>query len=85
MSQVRISNGALDLIRLGKRLAAVRRTYAEGIDLPNLGAPLFAVMLGVPAATYQSYEAGEAEPMVAFLIALRKKTGVSLDWLLDQD
>ena len=80
-----MSSGALDLARMGERLAAVRRMYAETIDLPNLSAALFAVMLGVPAATYQAYEAGETEPTVAFLVALRKKTGVSLDRLLDLD
>lgn len=73
----------IDLVRLGERLVIVRRTYGESIDLPNLGSMLFAVLLGVPTATYQSYECGEAEPTVAFLVTLRKKTGVSLDWLLD--
>jgi transcriptional regulator with XRE-family HTH domain len=78
-----MSTDFIDLARLGERLVAVRRTYGESIDLPNLEATLFAVLLGVPAATYQSYEGGEAEPTVAFLVTLRKKTGVSLDWLLE--
>ena len=78
-----MSTDMIDLTRLGGRLAFVRTTYGDAIDLPNLGAALFAVLLGVPAATYQSYESGEAEPTVDFLVTLRKKTGVSLDWLLD--
>jgi transcriptional regulator with XRE-family HTH domain len=44
---------------------------------------LFAVLLGVPVAAYDSYERGEAQPTAGFLVALRKKTAVSLDWLLD--
>src|ERR1019366_4333334 len=68
-----MSTDMIDLTRLGGRLAIVRRTYGDSIDLPNLGAALFAVLLGVPAATYQSYESGEAEPTVDFLVTLRKK------------
>jgi transcriptional regulator with XRE-family HTH domain len=78
-----MSTDLIDLARLGERLVAVRKTYGESIDLPNLGTTLFAVLLGVPTSTYQSYEYGETEPTVVFLITLRKKTGVSLDWLLD--
>jgi len=78
-------NDNLDLAKLGQRLAAVRVTYSENIDLPTLGTALFATLIRVPAATYQSYEAGETEPTVTFLVALRKRTGVSLDWLLDLD
>jgi transcriptional regulator with XRE-family HTH domain len=63
----------------------VRRTYSENIDLPTLSAAVFATLIRVRASTYQSYEAGEIEPTVAFLVALRKRTGVSLDWLLDLD
>ena len=78
-----MSTGLIDLARLSERLVTLRGTYGESIDLPNLEATLFAVLLGVPASTYQSYECGETEPTVAFLVTLRKKTGVSLDWLLD--
>jgi transcriptional regulator with XRE-family HTH domain len=69
---------------LGERFAAVRRAYGESIDLPNLGSAVFAALLGVPVFTYASYECGEAEPTVGFLLALRKKTGISLDWLLER-
>jgi len=73
----------IDLVRLGERLANVRRTYGQSIDLLNLQPSLFAVLLGVPGPAYQSYERGEMEPTIAFLVRLRKKTGVSIDWLLD--
>jgi transcriptional regulator with XRE-family HTH domain len=73
----------IDLASLGKRIANVRRTYGESIDLADLDPALFAVMLGVRVATYASYERGEAQPSAGFLVALRKKTAVSLDWLLD--
>jgi len=78
-----MSTELIDLTSSGQRLAAVRRRYGNSIDLPNLGAALFAVLLGLPAATYQALECGETEPMVDFLVAVRRKTGVSLDWLLD--
>jgi transcriptional regulator with XRE-family HTH domain len=78
-----MSTDFIDLARLGERLATVRRTYDESIDLPNLGPNLFAMLLGVSAFAYESYERGETEPTVDFLVVLRKKTGVSLDWLLD--
>jgi hypothetical protein len=73
----------IDLASLGKRIANVRETYGESIDLANLDPALFAVLLGVPVAAYESCERGEAEPTAGFLVALRKKTAVSLDWLLD--
>ena len=70
---------------LGERIARVRQTYGANIDLPNLEPNLFAALLGVSSITYESHERGETEPTVDFLIAMRKKTGVSLDWLLDPD
>ncbi len=73
----------IDFARLGERLASVRRTYGQSIDLPNLEPNLFAVLIGVPVHAYQSYERGEMDPTITFLVSLRKKTGVSLDWLLD--
>jgi len=74
----------IDLMSLGARIGGVRKAYGESIDLPNLDLALFAVLLGVPAAAYESYERGAAEPTASFFVALRKKTAVSLDWLLDQ-
>ena len=73
----------IDLVGLGERLAAVRKAYGESIDLPNLRPNLFAALLGVSPSSYESCERGEVEPTVAFLVTLRKKAGVSLDWLLD--
>ena len=81
----RMSADAIELRILGERLARVRRTYGENIDLPDLEPNLFAALLGASVIAYKSYERGEKEPTVDFLIALRKKTGVSLDWLLDPD
>jgi transcriptional regulator with XRE-family HTH domain len=80
-----MSTDPIDLERLGERLAVVRKAYDESIDLPNLGPNLFATLLGVSVSAYESYERGERQPTIDFLIALRKKTGVSLDWLLDLD
>jgi transcriptional regulator with XRE-family HTH domain len=67
----------------GKRLAQLRRTYGESIDLPNLRSAVFASLLGISAIAYSSYERGERESKVDFLVALRKKTGVCLDGLMD--
>ena len=67
----------------GKRLARLRRTYGENIDLPNLRSAVFASLLGISAIAYSSYERGERESKVDFLVALRKKTGVCLDGLMD--
>jgi transcriptional regulator with XRE-family HTH domain len=80
-----MTNDNIDLAKLGGRLAAVRRSYSDNIDLPTVSAAVFATLMRVRASTYQSYEAGETEPTVAFLVALRKRTGISLDWLLDLD
>ena len=68
----------IDLERFGERLALLRRTYGETIDLPNLGSAVFASLLGISAIAYSSYERGERESKVDFLVALRKKTGVCL-------
>ena len=76
---------AADLQSMGRRLALVRRDYGEAIDLPELDAASFANMLGVPAKQYEQYERGQAEPTAGFLIALRRKTGVSLDRLMDTE
>jgi|HubBroStandDraft_1064217.scaffolds.fasta_scaffold521999_1 transcriptional regulator with XRE-family HTH domain len=74
----------IDATLLGERFAAVRRAYGESIDLPGLGRAVFAAMLGVSALAYESYERGEREPTIEFLLALRKRTGISLDWLLER-
>jgi transcriptional regulator with XRE-family HTH domain len=73
----------VDLAMLGERIASVRKSYGECIDVPELERAEFATLLGVSPFAYDSYERGEREPAVHFLVALRKKTGVCLDWLLD--
>ena len=73
----------LDLGMLGERLARVRKTYGESIDMPNLGRVAFATLLGVSATEYVAYERGDRGPSIDFLVALRYKTRISLDWLLD--
>jgi transcriptional regulator with XRE-family HTH domain len=75
----------IDLDTLAERLARVRRTYGESIDLPNLGSEAFAALLGIPATAYASCERGEREPSVDLLVALRNRTRISLDWLLDMN
>jgi transcriptional regulator with XRE-family HTH domain len=78
-----MSDDTIDLKTLGERLARVRRTYGESIDLPNLGSVAFATLLGVSTTTYASCERGETEPTVDLLVALRNRTRISLDWFLD--
>ena len=75
----------VDLAVLGERLARVRKTYGESIDLHQLGRTVFAGLLGVSTTAYASFERGEREPTIEFLVALRDKTQISLDWLLDPD
>ena len=78
-----MSIGLIDLERFGERLALLRRTYGESIDLPDLGKAVFASLIGISPIAYASYERGEREPTVDFLEALRKKTGVCLVELMD--
>ncbi len=78
-----MSDHTIDLEMLAERLARVRRTYGESIDLPDLGSDAFAILLGVPTTAYASCERGEREPTVDLLIALRNRTRISLDWFLD--
>jgi transcriptional regulator with XRE-family HTH domain len=80
-----MSYDGIDLETLGERLAKVRRTYGESIDLPNLGSAAFATLLGVSACAYASCERGEREPPVDLLVALRNRTRISLDWFLDMN
>jgi hypothetical protein len=71
-----MSEDAIELTVLGERLARVRRTCGENIDLPNFEPNLFAVLLGASVIACESCERGEKEPTVEFLVALRKKTGL---------
>jgi transcriptional regulator with XRE-family HTH domain len=67
-----------DLTGFGGRLAEMRREYGDRIDLPNLGRPAFAALLGVSAVQYEAYERGDRTPTVEFLAVLRNKTGASI-------
>jgi transcriptional regulator with XRE-family HTH domain len=78
-----MSDHIIDPEKLGRRLAMVRKIYGESIDLPNLGCASFAMLLGVSATAYASFERGEREPTVDLLVALRSRTRISLDWFLD--
>jgi hypothetical protein len=64
-----MSTDFVDPAILGERLARVRRTQGERIDAGNLGRAVFATMPEVPASAYASYEPGEREPAVDFLVA----------------
>lgn len=80
-----VSNDQIDLTMLGERLAWVRRTYGDSIDLSDLTRLEFATILGVCATVYEAYELGERMPTAGFLVALRERTGIGLDWLLRSD
>ena len=49
----------IDLESFGERLARIRRTYGESIDLPNLGRAVFASLIGISPVAYASYERGK--------------------------
>lgn len=63
------------------RLQRLRANYGEKIG-QQLNQSMFAALLGISAAQYGTYERGKCEPGLAFLIALRRVTGVSLDDLI---
>jgi|SRR6185312_7400860 transcriptional regulator with XRE-family HTH domain len=71
-----------ELAAFAQRLQKLRHAYAGAIDLPELSAAEFARILGVPLASYESYEHGDNEPSMSVLVLLHRKTGVSLDWLM---
>lgn len=79
------SNDQIDLTMLGERIAWVRKTYGDSIDLSDLTRLEFATMLGFCATVYETYELGERMPTIEFLVELHRKTGISLDWLLNPD
>ncbi len=60
------------------RLQKLRASYGERIG-QRLNQSMFAALLGISTAQYGTYERGKCEPGLAFLIALRRVTGVSLD------
>jgi transcriptional regulator with XRE-family HTH domain len=67
-----------DTTNLGDRLARMRWSYGESIDLPNLGRLAFATLIGISPIKYEAYERGDQVPSADFLAALHRKTGTSL-------
>jgi hypothetical protein len=70
-----------NVTNLGERLARIRRTYGDRIDLPNLGPVAFAALLGVCASAYEAYEREDRAPTDDFLAVLHSKTGTNLELL----
>lgn len=66
----------------GRRLEAARRYYGRRTGQPRIKMNAFANALGLQARRYGRYEAGELEPPLSVLDAIRRLTGLSLDWLI---
>jgi transcriptional regulator with XRE-family HTH domain len=77
-----LRGAALDLEAFGARLEAARRYYGRRIGQSRLKMNAFADLLGVPAPRYRRWERGEMEPPLSALGAIRRLTGLSLDWLV---
>jgi transcriptional regulator with XRE-family HTH domain len=75
----------LEASALGERLRALRKSHGAAIGRPDLPAAHFAALAGIEPAAYLAMEAGDREPSLAALAALRRLTGVSLDWLIEGD
>jgi len=67
---------------VGTRLVTLRAQHAEAVSRPGLTASAFAALLGLDPVVYEACEAGAAEPGLAMLAVLHRRTGVSLDWLI---
>jgi transcriptional regulator with XRE-family HTH domain len=65
-----------------KRLGAVRLAYGAVTGRPGLPRVTFALELGLERNTYSRYERGEVEPPLMVLAAVRRLTGISLDYLI---
>jgi transcriptional regulator with XRE-family HTH domain len=66
----------------GARLEAARRYHGRRTGRPRLQAKSFADELGVTGERYRRWERGEMEPPLFALKAIRRVTGLSLDWLV---
>jgi len=66
----------------GTRLEALRRYYGRRTGRPRIKAKAFADEIGVNAWRYRRWERGEMEPPLFVLRAIRRVTGLSLDWLV---
>jgi transcriptional regulator with XRE-family HTH domain len=66
----------------GARLEAVRRYHGRRTGRPRIRCAEFADEIGVLEARYRRWERGEREPPLFALDAIRRVTGLSLDWLI---
>jgi transcriptional regulator with XRE-family HTH domain len=66
----------------GMRLEALRRYHGRRTGRPRIKAKAFADEIGVNAWRYRRWERGEMEPPLFVLRAIRRVTGLSLDWLV---
>jgi transcriptional regulator with XRE-family HTH domain len=74
------------LVEFARRLAAVRLAYGMVTGRPQLSRARFASELNLEKDTYRRYERGEMEPSLPTLAAIRRLTGISLDYLIaDED
>jgi transcriptional regulator with XRE-family HTH domain len=67
-----------------RRLRHVRAAYGASIGQPELSQADFvrALNLDVQAGAYRRYDNGKIEPPMAVLAAIRRLTGISLDYLV---
>jgi hypothetical protein len=65
------------------RLKSLRVSHGATLGRPQMTTAEFAALLGVEAGRYRRYERAETEPPFWLLAAIRRITGVSVDWLLD--
>ena len=70
------------LAEFAQRLAAVRLAYGVVTGRPRLSRGQFASELYLEKNTYRRYERGEMEPSLLTLGAIRRLTGISLDYLI---
>ncbi len=61
------------LREIGNRLRFVRRNRTQ---------KEFALQYGIPQGTLSKFECGKLEPGIAFLTAVSKREGVSINWIL---
>jgi transcriptional regulator with XRE-family HTH domain len=69
-----------------RRLSAVRLAFGVATGRKNLSRADFAGLLGLETPAYTRYERGETEPAIKVLAAIRRLTGITLDYLVaDED
>lgn len=77
-----MSNVTPESEAFGMRLEALRRYHGRRTGRPRIKAKAFADEIGVNAWRYRRWERGEMEPPLFVLRAIRRVTGLSLDWLV---